>query len=299
MFVRTFLLCLPAGLLAQWTPELSMQVRTVSAPVPSSDGRLAAWTETYPVMEGEKSESLTHIFLSRADGSGRLQLTRGEKSAAAPSFSTDSAWVFFTSERSGKKNLYRIPVDGGEAEQITQWSGAMGAYAVAPNGKWIAFAGREADAREERAKREKLDLRVVDEDRHDHSLWILPVEPNVEGKRPLRHLAEGSFHVRAMDWSPDSRRIAYETLPTPEADDNRKSDIYEVEIETGAVRPIAATRAAESGPHYSPDGRYLAYVRSEPSARRIDSNRIVLFTLADANARELPASPDESPALAG
>src|SRR5713101_4552496 len=90
---KIFLLLLPAAIFAQWTPELSMKVKTVTAPVPSPDGRLCVWTQTQSVMDGEKSETLTHVFLSRADGSGRMPLTRGDKSANAPSFSPDSAWV--------------------------------------------------------------------------------------------------------------------------------------------------------------------------------------------------------------
>src|ERR1041384_5489308 len=103
MSVRTLLLLIPAALWAQWTPELSMKVQTVTAPVTAPDGRLCAWTQTQAVMDGEKSEMLTHIFLAHADGSGRMQLTRGEKSANAPGFSPDSAWVVFASERTSEE----------------------------------------------------------------------------------------------------------------------------------------------------------------------------------------------------
>src|SRR5215471_10845156 len=161
---------LACGLLhAQWTPELSMRVKTVTAPAPSPDGKLAAWTQTQAVMDGEKSEMLTHVFLAHADGSGRLQLTRGEKSANAPAFSPDSAWVFFASERSGKRNLYRIAVDGGEAEALTNWTGTLGTYSVSPDGKWIAFTGREGDPAEETAKKQKLDFKVIDENPKNQS----------------------------------------------------------------------------------------------------------------------------------
>ena len=299
MFVKALVWLLPAALVAQWTPELSMKVRTVSAVVPSPDGRLVAWTETWPVMEGEKSESLSHVFLAETSGAGRLQLTRGDKSANAPSFSPDSAWVFFASERSGKRNLYRIAVDGGEAEPLTAWNGTLGLYSVSPNGKWVAFAAREPDAGEDRAKREKRDLRVIDENPHNQSLWMVPVEPNAEGKRSAQKVAAGPYHVGAFDWSPDSRRIAYEARPTPDADDGRRADIYEVEVESGNIRPVAATTAGESQPRYSPDGRYLAYVRASEGGRRIDGSRIVLLTLAGMKARELPPSADESPVLAG
>jgi len=297
MFAKQLLIFVPAVLLAQWTPELSMKVKTVTAAVPSPDGKLAVWTETHPVMDGEKSESNTQVFLAHSDGSNRVQLTRGEKSSRAPVFSPDSQWVFFASDRSGKLNLYRIPVDGGEAEMIGNWTGTMGTFSVSPNGKWIAFAAREADNDEERAKREKRDFRVLDENPRNQSLWIVPIEPDVNGKRAVKKVAAGPYHVGQFDWSPNSTRLAYETRPTPDADDGRKSDILEVDIETGDIRNVASTPAAEAQPRYSPDGRYLAFVRSNSTAKRIDGNRIVLLTLADLKSRELPPSPDESPVL--
>jgi dipeptidyl aminopeptidase/acylaminoacyl peptidase len=299
MFGRFLLLLIPAALLAQWTPELSMKVRTVTAAVPSPDGRLAVWTETHPVMDADKSESLTQVFLAHSDGSGRVQLTHADKSSNAPAFSADSASVFFASDRTGKRGIYRIPVDGGEAELLVNWAGTLGNYAVSPNGKWIAFAAREPDTAEDRAKREKLDFRVIDENPHNQSLWAIPVELDASGKRPFKKIVSGPYNVGAFDWSPDSRRIAYETRPTPDADDGRKSDIFEVEVETGVTRPVAVTSASESQPKYSPDGRYLAYIRSNESAKRIDGSRIVLLTLAGLKSRELPASPDETPGLSG
>ncbi len=276
-----------------------MKVKTVTAPEPSPDGRWAVWTERQAVMDGEKSEMLTQVFLARTDGTGRLQLTRGEKSSEAPIFSPDSQWVFFASERAGKRNLYRIPVDGGEAEVLTSWTGTMGRFAVSPNGKWIAFAGRDADPGEEQARRQKLDFRVIDENPRNQSLWLVPVETDLHNHRPVKKAASGPWNVGAFDWSPDSRRIAYEVRPTPDADDGRKADILEVEIESGRIRPIAATAATESQPRYSPDGRTLAYVRSPQTARRIDGSRIALVNLSDLKSRDLPATPDETPNLAG
>src|ERR1700749_1298275 len=111
---RALLLFVPVLAFAQWTPDLSMKVKTVTPAVPSPDGKLAVWTETHPVMDGEKSESNTQVYLAATDGSNRFQLTRGEKSANAPTFSPDSHWVFFASDREGKRNVYGIPMDGGD-----------------------------------------------------------------------------------------------------------------------------------------------------------------------------------------
>jgi dipeptidyl aminopeptidase/acylaminoacyl peptidase len=289
----------PTALPPGWTPEISMQVRPVGDVAPSPDGKLVAYTQSHAVMEKEKSEVDTQIFLAAADGSNRTQLTRGEKSVSAPEFSPDGRYVYFSSERSGKPNLWRVPVDGGEAEMLTDWKGEIGAFHVSPDNKWVAFAGMEPRADEEQAKKEKRDFRVIDENPKNHSLWLIAAEPDGQGKRPPRHLTATPDHVTEFDWSPDSAAIAFAHTPTPSADEWPKSDISEVAVESGAVRPIAATAASEHSPHYSPDGRYLAYVRSTDPARWAGIDRIVLLTRQSGQARELPPTFDEAPALMG
>jgi dipeptidyl aminopeptidase/acylaminoacyl peptidase len=302
MSVKLLPILLAAAAWAQapnaWTPEISMQVQPVGDVVPSPDGKLVAYTQSHAVVETEKSEVDTQIYVAAADGSHRMQLTRGEKSATAPEFSPDCRYVYFSSERSGKPNLWRIPVDGGEAEMLTDWKGEIGVFHVSPDGKWVAFTGMEPRADEEHAKKEKRDWRVIDEDPKNHSLWIVAAEPDSQGKRPPRHL-DTPGHATDFDWSPDSAAIAFAHTPTPSADDWPKSDISEVTVQSGAVRPIAATGAAEHSPHYSPDGRYLAFVRSTDPPRWATIDRIVLLTRQSGEARELPPTFDEQPRLLG
>jgi dipeptidyl aminopeptidase/acylaminoacyl peptidase len=282
-----------------WTPELSMKVQSVGDVTPSPDGRWVVWAQTHAVMETEKSESATQLFLARSDGSDRIQLTSGEKSSTRPRFAPDGRSIFFSSERGGKAAVYRIAVDGGEAERVTDFKGSIASYEISPDGKWIAFTGRETDADEERAKKEKRDFRVIDESPKNAGLWITPVEPGANGKREIRPLAAGERHIGGMDWSPDSRRIAFESRPTPEADLARKSDVFEVDVETGNVRTIAATGATEAQPRYSPDGRYLAFTRSTDPPSSVTGQRIVLYARQTGQARDLPATYDESPFLVG
>jgi dipeptidyl aminopeptidase/acylaminoacyl peptidase len=281
----------------QWTPELSMRVRNIMEVLPSPDGSAVVWTEAVAVMSPEKSETNTQLFYAHADGSHRLQLTHGDKSANSADFSPDGAYVYFASDRAGKRNVFRIPVDGGESEKVTDWKGSLGAYRLSPNGKWIAFAAAPERPDIENAKRLKADFRVIDEDLPNQSLYIVPTDENVEGKRPVKRLVTGQFTVGGFTWAPDSRTIAYETRPAPDADVSRKADISEVDVEGGAIRAIATTAATEAEPYYSPDGRYLAFVRTPPT--RLSATRIVLRNRADSKERELPPTFDESPNLAG
>ena len=282
-----------------WTPELSMQVQPVGDVIPSPDGKLVAYTQSRAVVEAEKSEVNTQIFLAAADGSHRAQLTRGDKSATDPEFSPDGRYVYFSSERGGHPNLWRIPVDGGEAEMLTDWKGEIGAFHVSPDGKWIAFAGMEARPADEQAAKEKRDFRVVDENPRNHGLWIVAAEPDSHGKRVPRRLTSTPDHATEFDWSPDGAAIASSHTPTPAVNDWPKSDISEVTVSTGAVRPIAATGAAEHSPLYSPDGKYLAYLRSTDPARWAGIDRIVLLARQSGETREMPPTFDEQPVLLG
>jgi len=273
-----------------------MKVREVADVVPSPDGDWVVYTQTRAVMEEEKSEMLTHLFLARADGSRRFQLTQGGKSCTSPSFSSDGQFVYFLSPRDaeeGKQNIWRIRIDGGEAERLTDWKGSLGSYKVSPDGKWLAFTGREKDEETEKSKKEKRDFRVVDEKPESHGLWIIPTAAGEEGKRQPKQAFKADYHVRRFDWSPDSRLIAFDHWPTPSFDDWARSDISEVEVATGNVRKLADTGAAEASPLYSPDGKSLVYQRSNEPVRWAFEGAIVLLPREGGQPRPLAATKDE------
>ena len=276
-----------------------MQFKTVGGVVPSADGSRVAWTQTQAVMDAEHSETLTHIFISNADGSRRLQLTRGEQSCTSPSFSPDGRYVYFRSARSAKMNVYRIAISGGEAEMLTDFKGSLGTYAVAPDGKTVAFTAYEPPADEEKNKKEKRDWRVVDANPANMALYVIPGDADADGKRLSRKLTDGKRHVDEIAWSPDSHTIAFTHMPTSGVDDWPKADLAEVDVASGTVKPIAATNAAEAHPVYSPDGKFLAYTRSSDPPRWAQDERIVLINRATGESRTLPATYDEKPNLLG
>ena len=81
IMARSILLALLASFLATltyaqasgyWTTEHAMQVRNTGGAKPSADGKWVAYTETRQIMESDKSESNTQIWLARADAT-RIQ----------------------------------------------------------------------------------------------------------------------------------------------------------------------------------------------------------------------------------
>src|SRR5262245_4652049 len=86
-----------------WTPEALMKVRDVSQVRVSPDGTRVVYCVTDPVMEEEKSEYVTQIYLANADGSDARQITFGEKSSGNPQWSPDGKWIAFAANRGGGK----------------------------------------------------------------------------------------------------------------------------------------------------------------------------------------------------
>ena len=289
-----FLCTLPA-FSQTWTPEYSLNVQTVTAVVPSPDGSLVAWTQNKAWTDAEHSEIVSQIWMARADGTHRRQLTQGEKGAGSPAFSPDGKYIYFTSARSGKMNAYRIPVAGGEAEQLTEFKGNLGEYRVSRDGAQLAFTGYEPPPDLEKARKEKRDFRVLDADPENFALYVI----STEEPRKQRKVFDAKYHIASFDWSPDGKTIAFEHWPSPVADNWTKADIAEVEVATGNVTPRASTGAAEASPHYSPDGRYLAFEVSSNPARWAGDSRIAILNRASGGTRSLPATFDEQPQIVG
>jgi dipeptidyl aminopeptidase/acylaminoacyl peptidase len=293
-------LAFAAGVPTSWTPEFSFEFQTIATVVPSPDGKLVTWTQSRAVMETEKSEVVSQVFLGPADRSRPpVQLTRGEKGASHPSFTPDGRFVCFSSARSGKTNVHRIAVAGGESEQLTDFKGEFGEYRISPDGKWIAFTGFEPPASEEKAKKEKLDFRVIDAAPRNHALYLVPMEASAGAKREQKKAFEPAYHIAGFAWSPDSRSLAFEHWPAPLADNWTKSDISEVAVETGKTTPVAATAASEGQPFYSPDGRFLAFTRTSVPPRWPGDLRIVIAPRQGGEPRVLPATYDQRPNLVG
>ncbi len=86
----------------------------------------------------------THIWIMKADGSGRRELVTLDNRQSGPSWSSDSQWVLFTVQERGTSALYRIRASGGEAEGVVRKRGRVGSYSLSESGA-IAFAFHGAD----------------------------------------------------------------------------------------------------------------------------------------------------------
>jgi dipeptidyl aminopeptidase/acylaminoacyl peptidase len=273
----------------EWTPERMMDLKQVGGVQVSPDGKRVVFTVRQAVMDGNKSEYLTHIHLVNVDGSDSVQLTQGDKSCDQPRWSPDSKSIAFLSARVGKRNIWLLPVQGGEAQQLTRSKTDVTSLKWAPNGKLLAFTAMdEPTPEEDKAAKSKNDARVVDENIKMSRLYVTPIEKS----GPVKLLSKGPFSVGTeirggYDWSPDSKTIVFTQVKTPRPDDWPSADLSLVDVGTGTVKPLVQTKAAEFSPLFSPDGQSVAYVASDNPATWGGNARVHIIPATGGESRPL------------
>ncbi len=102
-----------------WTAEKIMQYKNITETNISPDGKYIAYVVNVPLMEGEKSEYNSQIWVAATDGSFDVQYSRGEKSSTSPQFSPDGKQIAFLSNRSDNKNqILAMRIMGGEPDRL-------------------------------------------------------------------------------------------------------------------------------------------------------------------------------------
>lgn len=295
----------PAG---SWTPELMLKVRRVAHVRPSPDAKRVVYSVADAVMTEDRSEWVSQIWMANADGSDATQMTFAAKSSTNPIWSPDGKWVTFTSERSGKSNLYRMRIAGGEAEQLTDVKSGVGLFARSPDGKQIAFVMPDPPSEsDDKAVKAKDDFRWIDRDFKMDRLHVVSVEKDKNGQRVPRVLTTGNFSISvaarpgggSFDWSPDGKSIVFAHRKSPGADDWTTSDVSIVDVAYGKITPLATSGRSEFAPLFSPDGKSVALIVSDDPPRWAGDYSLQVISVADQKVKTLPPTPDHQPTLIG
>ena len=285
----------------RWTPALSMRFHQVGGLAISNDGSKVAYTVREPLMEGEKSEYLSHIWVADADGSRNVQFTRGEHSAGSPAFSPDGAWLAFATSRSGSSQIWVIAMSGGEARQVTDAKPGVGQFRWSPTGDAFAFVMRDPQTEEEeKAAKEKRDVEMVDQNFKYGHLYTVPFDPVATETAEATRVTEGDFHVTGFDWSPDGAQLVFAHQADPRINTGRLSgDIALVSANGGDVSQLVTGPGVESSPRWSPDGSLIAYASTGDQPEPVGLSDLYVVDPGSGDVRMLPQTPNRSVSILG
>jgi dipeptidyl aminopeptidase/acylaminoacyl peptidase len=103
-------------------------------PTWSPDGSMIAFEATKRgLTDRETTMEDTHVWVMKADGTGRRELGAIDNRQGAPVWAPDGSALYFTVQERGNVRLYRAPVGGGKPEVVVSERGAVGSFSLAKN----------------------------------------------------------------------------------------------------------------------------------------------------------------------
>ncbi|HMO34591.1 MAG TPA: S9 family peptidase [Gemmatales bacterium] len=302
------------------TAEDLWKVKRVGNPSTSPDGRWAVVDVSTTNMD--KNESTSELWLLSTDGKTQKQLTRSGGRNSHPKWSPDGQYIAFLSQRTGDENtqIYVISTSGGEARRVSnmpmapygiKWS-ADSTTIFCTAWTWSDTPTDEAYQKKNKERREnKVQAYIIEEGIFRYwDRWI------ADGKRPVvwavdlstgkhrnllahcrRHLPPYEASERDYDVSPDGKTLAFvsENVEVLGLDTNH--DIYTLDLtmpDAQAVNITEENQANDTHPAYSPDGKYLAFLRQTTKFFYADKFRLMLRETSTGTTKELSSELDRS-----
>jgi dipeptidyl aminopeptidase/acylaminoacyl peptidase len=246
----------------------------VSSSQISHDGKQIVFVVTK--LDGPKNTYLNNLWLADV-GSGRVwQLTRGE-SDGDPAWSPDDRWIAFDSGRADKEQIYKIALDGGEAERLTNVSGGAFGPQWSHSGMRILFQSSttlpkpktnvdwKAAGFTPTDDQRTSDVRTIDalhfEDNGQGETWTKTAHlwtVNADGNGAKALTSGTTYSEGQAAWSPDDKLIAFVTYRGFDPSLFR-SDVYYISSTGGAMHRLPLPPDSLNGPTWSPDGSTIWY----------------------------------------
>ena len=296
----------------------------ISDPATSPDGRWVVFTSS--ALDLDANRRKTDLWLASTDGKITRQLASSDAPDGSAVFSRDGRFIYFLSGRSGSSQVWRIAVDGGEAEPVTRLALDVDSFRLSPDGTRIAVSmevfpdcssldcttKRLAEVKAKKSTGQVYDrlfIRHWDafaDGRRNH-VFVLPTsggEPidlmkSMDADCPSKPFGDASEY----DFTPDGRALVFSARDAGREESwSTNFDLFLVPLD-GSGRSAApknltsANKAWDTGPVFSPDGKTLAYRAMRRPGYESDRFHILLRAFTNNQfgpERELAADWDHS-----
>ncbi|HMH56504.1 MAG TPA: protein kinase, partial [Gemmatimonadales bacterium] len=191
-------------------------------------------------------------------------VTNGSQEIEAFDVSADDRWLAFDSDRGGgNQQLYRVPLAGGDVEQLTSGDEPALAPALSPDGREIVYHTFRNGFRQ---------------------LFVMALD----GGKSVQVTA-GNDHSLAGNWSPDGRSLTF--IKNAPSSPSQETDIVSRDSNGRWGSPHTLLKGGAVGV-WSPDGRWVA------SRMRAPGGRLAVAVVPSGGGAPRIVVPPQSPASA-
>jgi dipeptidyl aminopeptidase/acylaminoacyl peptidase len=250
-----------------------ISMHRLSDPQISPDGRWVAYIVATPDFDANRS--VRNIWIVPVAGGESRQITTGGSDERAR-WSPDSKKLAFLSSRHGAQQVYSIPLDGGEASQITFLSTGADNELWSPDGKSIAFISSVYPNCNDDACNAHRDAQKDD-------------------SKVKAYVYEELLYRHWTAWSDGKRSHLFVANTDKDQATSTNGDLFTVPV-SGASGPkrITSNPGNDWGPAYSPDGKWIAYRAQFQAGYESDRWRLMLFDRHDSESVNLTESFDRN-----
>lgn len=275
-------------------------------PVLSPDGRRIVYQRSgFDVLKDVKTSTL---WLHDAERGAGQPLTLGKHDGPAV-WSPDGQRIAYVAADNGKPALTVRWLGSGRSTELAQLPSVPAALTWSRDGDWLAFTMQVAAEEKPLASLPKAPkgaewaapARLIDRVtyRVDGAGYLEPGFGQVfviaaDGGAP-RQVSRGEHHFSEPVWAADGRSL----VVSANLDDDweyapLESDLYRLELATGALARLTDRRGPDSQPVLSADGRQLAYIGFDDQRLGYQNQQLSVLDLASGKSRVLSADFDFS-----
>ncbi|MCJ8304346.1 S9 family peptidase [Shewanella sp.] len=255
-------------------------------------------------------------------GSKPKQLTFAAGTEHSAVFSADDQSVYFLASRNGSSQVYKLPLTGGEARQVSDLPLDVEGFKLSQDGKQVVLNMRvfpdcqdlqcsedkfTAEAERKSNGREYKQLMIRHWDTwSDHSrshLFVaqlngdkittaVDITAGLDTETPPKPFSG----MEEVTFTPDGKYVVYSAkAPSNDQAWITNYDLWQVPVTGGdAVNLTESNKAWDAHPTYSADGRYLAYLAMKKPGFEADRYRIMLRDTVTGQEKEVAPLWDRS-----
>ncbi|WP_445429000.1 S9 family peptidase [Alishewanella sp. HL-SH05] len=225
--------------------------------------------------------------------------------------------IFFIANRSGSNQIWRLSLDGGEAQQVTQLPVPVNAFKLAADGKTLALAltvkpgcqtlqctldaqAKDAEKKDSALAYDQLMVRHWDHwrDQYREHLHIATIGDKVltDAKNVMADWNTDIAGISEVAFTPDNQQLVFSAkIPAVDQAWHTNYDIFQVPISGGEKVNLTANNPAwDANPKFSIDGRFMAYLAMKKPGAEADRFGLMLLDLVTGEKKEVAPNWDRS-----